>query len=87
LATEARPLKVDGFEVNEVADGLVLYETGAEKVHYLNHTAAIVYELCTGQNSELAIAELLGRAYGLDEPPTGEVDRCLIHLRSQGVVA
>lgn len=87
LATGTGPRKTAGFEVNEVADGLVLYETGAEKVHYLNHTAAVVYELCTGENSESAIAELLGRAYGLDEPPTGEVDRCLIHLRSQGVVA
>lgn len=87
LATGVRPRKSQGFEVNEVADGLVLYETAAEKVHYVNHTAAVVYELCTGENSEPDIVALLERAFALEKPPTGEVRRCLEHFRSHGIVA
>ena len=41
-------VRADGLDVNEVPDGYVIYQTDADRVHYLNKTAAIVFELCDG---------------------------------------
>lgn len=82
----SRPVKAHDAEVTEVADGLVVYEDAAERVHYLNHTAAAVFELCTGSNTEDEIAALLGSAFGLPEPPISEVRAALEQMRSQGIV-
>ena len=79
-------MHVPGLEINEVADGLVVYQDAGERVHYLNHTAAIVFELCTGENTESEIARLLGDAFDLDATPDAEVRRCLDSLREQGIV-
>jgi hypothetical protein len=81
-----RPTKLEGVEISEVADGLVVYQDAPERVHYLNHTAAVVYELCNGAHTEEEIAQLLRDAYGLDEPPVEEVRSCLEVLRREGVV-
>jgi hypothetical protein len=85
-ATVELPSKAPGLEINEVADGLVVYEDATERVHYLNNTASVVFELCTGENSEQEIATLLGRAFSLPSPPLADIHKCLDQLRSQGVV-
>ena len=41
-------VRAEGLDVNEVPDGYVIYQTAADRVHYLNKTAAIVFELCDG---------------------------------------
>jgi hypothetical protein len=82
----SRPAKVTGVEVSEIADGLVIYQDKPERVHYLNHTAALVYELCTGEHTESDITRLVGHAFGLDAPPAAEVRACLAQLRGEGVV-
>jgi hypothetical protein len=84
---EARPSKQPALEVSEVADGLVVYQADPERVHYLNHTAAIVFELCTGDNTETEIVDLIAGAFSLDAPPSREVAACLAHLRHEGIVA
>jgi len=84
---ERQPTQSPALEVREVADGLVVYQADPERVHYLNHTAAIVFELCTGDNTEAEIAELLAGAFSLDAPPSREVAACLAHLRHEGIVA
>jgi hypothetical protein len=80
------PRKAPDAEVNEVADGYVVYHPSRDRVHYLNHTAALVLEFCTGENSEDAIVRLLQKAYDLPEPPTAEVRDCLEQLRGEGLV-
>lgn len=85
-AGEVRPVQVPGLEINEVADGLVVYQGTDERVHYLNHTASVVFELCTGENTEGEIASLLGNAFDLATAPEVEVQACLTHLREQGII-
>jgi len=84
---ERKPKQLGDLEVSEVADGLVVYQADPERVHYLNHTAAIVFELCTGEHTEDEIAEALGSTFSLDAPPSREVTACLEHLRHEGIVA
>jgi hypothetical protein len=75
-----------GLEVTHAPDGYVIYDVTAEKVHYLNPTAGIVYELCDGATSARAIGDFLKTAYELDTPPLDMVRDCLISLLDQGLV-
>lgn len=81
------PKLVSGVEINKVADGYIIYQPSRDRVHYLNHTATIVLELCNGKNSPAEIAGLLQSAYELPEPPEAEVAACLQQLTSEGLVA
>ena len=84
--SEDRPARADGVEVNAVADGYVVYDKERDRVHYLNHTAAVVLEFCTGENSPAEIVTILQAAYDLSEPPDGEVAECLQQLRDEGLI-
>jgi len=53
---------IDGVDLNEVPDGYVIYDNDANKVHYLNTTAAIVYQLLDGSQTVDTIAELVKQA-------------------------
>jgi hypothetical protein len=80
------PRKIDDIEINEVDDGYVVYHRDRDRVHYLNHTAALVLEFCTGENDAEAIPDILKRAYELETEPIGEVEECLTKLYEEGLV-
>jgi hypothetical protein len=82
-----RPKVVAGLEINKVADGYIVYQPSRDRVHYLNHTATIVLELCDGKNSAAEIAGLLRSAYGMAEAPDAEVSACLEQLAGEGLVS
>lgn len=85
-AEQDNPTSVDGVEVIPTADGYVIYDEGRDRVHYLNHTAALVLEFCTGQNSTAEIVGLLQKAYDLPEPSEDETRECLEQLRAEGLL-
>jgi hypothetical protein len=76
-----------GLEVTHAPDGCVIYDAAKEKVHYLNPTAGVVFELCDGINSARTIAGFLKVAYGLDTAPLEPARDCLISLLDQELVA
>lgn len=80
------PRRIDGLEVNPVEDGFMIYQSDKDRVHYLNHTAVLVLELCDGRRSATAIAELVKKAYGLPKLPRKEVDETLAKMTSEGLV-
>ncbi len=81
------PKHAEGVEINQVADGYVVYHPARDRVHYLNQTATIVLELCNGKNDAAKIANLLQAAYELPELPLEEVTGCLGQLRAEGLIA
>jgi hypothetical protein len=81
-----RPSVIDGLDVNEVKDGLIVYEPNRDLVHYLNGSASVIFALCDGTLDEPEIAALVAKAYSLDEPPGHHVQECVAQLRSQGLV-
>lgn len=83
----ARPQAAAGLEVNEVPDGLIVYEPARDRVHQLNATAAAVFDLCTGERSVMKIAELVQEAYDLADPPIDDVWACLDRLGDEGLVS
>lgn len=78
--------QVGGCEAVQTADGMVVYQTDKEKVHYLNSTAAIVYELCDQHQTVDSIARFMQTVYELPDAPTAEVHDCIVSLVDQGVI-
>jgi hypothetical protein len=78
--------QAEGLDVNEVADGYVVYQPSADKVHYLNHTAAVILELCDGVTTLEEIGEVLRESYALPAVPKDEIDECVAQLKAQGLL-
>ena len=81
-----RPRRSPADDVNLVADGGIVYDPGRDRVHYLNHTAVLLLELCTGQVEAAELPRLLQAAYDLPEPPLTDVAGYLEKLLEEGLV-
>jgi hypothetical protein len=86
VGEDDRYRKMGGFDQDEVADGYIVYNQAKDRVHFLNPTAAIVLELCTGVLSTLEIAEVIQRTFSLPQTPIGPVRDCLATLLSEGLI-
>ena len=84
--SEQRPTPVDGLDIHEVEDGLVVYHADTDRVHYLNPTAAVVLTLTDGQRTVDDLAELVRAAWELDAAPLDDVRACVAQLRDEGVL-
>jgi hypothetical protein len=80
------PAAIDGLDIHEVEDGLVVYDARSDRVHYLNATAAVVLSLCDGTKTDEQLAGVVCSAWSLDDPPIDDVRSCLAQLRREGVV-
>jgi hypothetical protein len=79
-------VRADGLDVNEVPDGYVIYQTEADRVHYLNKTAAIVFELCDGAHSADDIVVRMRRMFELEKAADDEIKVCIQSLLKEGLV-
>lgn len=72
--TEIRgnPQQVAGLEIHEQPDGGVVYQQSREKVHFLNHTAVFLLELCNGRHSMEEIRKIYDATF--DRPPSSETE-------------
>lgn len=80
------PERVQGLDVQEAGDGFVVYQEDRDRIHYLNHTATLVLEACTGELDAAAIAGLVARAFSLSEAPVEDVEAVLEELAREGLV-
>ena len=64
----------------------MIYRPETDRVHYLNHTAVLILELCNGRNTPARIATLLQHAYGLSEAPEEEVADTLVKMTEEGLI-
>jgi HrpA-like RNA helicase len=78
--------RTDGLEINEVADGYIVYQPARDRIHYLNHISVVILELCTGSIKASEIPAFLRDAYDLAEPPTAEVEQCLAKFIEEEIV-
>lgn len=80
------PKSKSGLDISAAEDGFIVYQPEVDRIHYLNHSAVLVLELCTGQNSAREIAMLVQEAYSLPSPPCQMVDETVISLGKQGLL-
>jgi coenzyme PQQ synthesis protein D (PqqD) len=78
-------VRADGLDVNEVPDGYVIYQLAADRVHYLNNTAAIIFELCDGERDAGDITARVGQMFEI-ETADGEIEACIQSLLKEGLV-
>ncbi|MBK1870569.1 PqqD family protein [Taklimakanibacter albus] len=86
--TKADPFyrRIEGLVRNEIEGGYFVSDVARGKVHFLNPTAAAVFELCDGAHDADAIASVLTAAFGLAAHPTSDVETCLASLRDEGLI-
>jgi Coenzyme PQQ synthesis protein D (PqqD) len=75
-----------GLEVHEAQDGLVVFDPTSDRVHHLNATAAVLFELCAAERSRSELATLIVDLYGLDEPPAAGIEAGLRQLLAEGIL-
>ncbi len=78
--------KIDKFEANEVPDGYIIYDEKLGEFPFLNLSAAVVFELCDGQNDIQTITTMFQAAFDLPDSPQAEIETCLASLVSQGLI-
>jgi hypothetical protein len=82
-AWTGHPKHIDDLDISPADDGYIIYQAELDKVHFLNPTAVLILELCTGENSPEQIVELVKQAYGLPHAPVQEVHGALQQLRAE----
>jgi hypothetical protein len=76
--------RAPGLDVNEVPDGYIIYQVAADRVHYLNNTAAIVFELCDGAKDR---GDVVSRMKKISEGASDtEVEACIDALLKEGLI-
>ena len=83
---ERRPRKSPDLEISQIVDGYVVYDPTTDRIHYLNHTAAVVLELCDGELPVDRIVDLVKGAWDLPERPVDEVEACVARFERVGLV-
>jgi len=66
---QARLLARSDITVQVIGDEVMLYDSGNEKIHVLNHSAYAIWKMCNGENSLADMYEQLTLQYadaGLD---------------------
>ena len=81
-----RPRRADELVIEFVGDGYLVYDPAHDRMHSLNHTAALVLELCTGENDAAEITRLVAVAYEMPTPPDNEIRACLESLAVEHLV-
>jgi len=86
LTTVRFPRRADGLDISEIDGGFMVHQAEFNRVHYLNHTAVLVLELCNGRDSVEKIAGKVQEAYSLSEPPEREVLDIVIKMETEALV-
>ncbi len=83
---EVGPSQAVTVDVDEVDDGLVIFQPHPPQVHYLNNTAALVYVMSTGATSAIEMALGLEQAFDLTATPLAETTGCIDRLVDLGLL-
>lgn len=83
---QGRPTQIDGLEVFPEGDGFAVYQKERGKVHFFNHTAAFVLELCDGRSDAEGIRKIFSDAFDPPDSPDEEVTAILRQFLEEGLI-
>lgn len=63
ITLDDKPLKNDACRMEELDDEILLYHPGNNKTLYINKSASIIWQLCTGEQTVADIIALIKDAY------------------------
>jgi hypothetical protein len=85
-ARPRRPVRIEPIDISPAEDGFVAYQPETDKVHYLNHSALLVLELCNGRLTTDEIASVIGKGYGLGRIPRRDITAMLDRMTAEGLI-
>jgi hypothetical protein len=80
------PKHIADLDISPADGGYIIYRAEQDRVHFLNPTAVLILEFCSGTNSPDQIVELVKQAYGLTHSPVEEVNEALRQLIAEGLL-
>ncbi|MCD6306973.1 MAG: PqqD family protein [Deltaproteobacteria bacterium] len=83
---KANPEQDSELKIFEADDGYVVYQRKRDRVHFLNHTAVLLLELCNGKHSVPEMIAILEKSYGLEAPPEKEVTEIISKFEQEGLI-
>lgn len=78
--------QVPGLETHEADDGLVVFDPATDKLHHLNGTAGVLFELCDGSRDVQEMVRVVTELFTLPESPTSQVGEALELLSLQSLI-
>jgi hypothetical protein len=78
--------QASNLEVHEVPDGYIVYQLERDRVHYLNQTAAVIFEFCDGTLGPDEIVARVARAFELGPAAHDEIRVGLASLVKEGLI-
>jgi Coenzyme PQQ synthesis protein D (PqqD) len=84
--TGPRYARAAGLEVHETDDGLIVFNPATDRVHHLNYTAGVLFELCHDARDAAELAGMMAELYALEEAPGEMVETGLRQLVAEGLL-
>jgi Coenzyme PQQ synthesis protein D (PqqD) len=78
--------KCQGLDVNPAPDGYVVHQPDTERVHFLNESAALVFEFCDGKHTVVSIEATFAKAFSASKPPPQSVRDCMSQLLQERLI-
>lgn len=63
LSLDDKPVRNDQCRMEELDDEILLYHPGNNKTLYINKSAAVIWQLCTGEHSVSEMVSMIQDAY------------------------
>jgi hypothetical protein len=83
----ARPKRAEGVTLRRAHDEIMLYDSAADRLHYVNATAAAIWELCDGETDRSEMVAAICLLTGMvPEIVREDVDGVLTKFADAGLV-
>jgi hypothetical protein len=83
----AKPLAREDLTVAEIDGEAVVFDPVPSKLHFLNHSAALIFGLCDGQTTIAEMSGAIAEAYDLDPHEVdGQIRPLLRQFQSSGML-
>jgi hypothetical protein len=79
-------VQAGNLEIHPVPDGYIIYQTERDRVHYLNKTAAIIFEFCDGLHQTDDVVARVAKAFDLGPSAYDEIREGLDALVREGLI-
>ena len=81
-----KPKRVSHLDITAAEEGCIISRAGSDRISFVNRTAALILEFCTGESTVEQIADLVKQAYNLPQAPIDDTREALKQLDAEGLL-
>lgn len=86
VKSSAQYVQGEGWEVVDVVDGIAVYDKEFKTVHYLNHTAAMVFLLCKRPVGFDVLSAVFQEEFELKTAPKAQLRKLVDEMQQTGLL-